>query len=64
MELLKAIVFILHFSFFGLTALFFLLKFHKKGRLKYIMLTAGALWILFGTIDFIIGLKNVLSVLA
>ena len=57
----KIIIFISHFFFFGLTAVFFLLKFHKKVRLKFVMFSAGALWILFGIIDFFLELKSILS---
>ena|GEM_PF-2025933 len=60
-SILKAIVFVCHFFFFVLTAIFFFLKFHKKSKIKFIMFTTGALWIIFGLIDFILGLLNVLS---
>lgn len=64
MNSFKALVFVLHFFTFGLTALFFLLKFHKKNKLKFIMLAVGILWIAFGLIDFILELKDVLSMFA
>ena len=61
MDVFKIIVFMSHFFFFGLTVLFFLLKFHKKAKVKYVMFFTGALWIIFGTIDFVLELKSVLS---
>jgi len=60
-DVFKVVVFILHFFFFGLTALFFLLKFHKKDKLKFVMFLVGALWIVFGIIDFILELNAVLA---
>jgi len=60
-DMLKTIVFVPHFFFFGLTALFFFLKFHKKDKIKFIMFSTGILWIIFGIIDFIIGLVNFIS---
>jgi len=54
----------LHFFFFGLTAAFFLLKLHKKGKLKFVTISAAVLWIAFGIIDFILELKNILSMFA
>jgi hypothetical protein len=62
-DLFKVIVFAAHFSFFALAGLFFLLKFHKKGKLKIVLFSATALWILFGTIAFILELIEVLSIL-
>jgi len=61
MNIFKAIIFTIHFFFFGLTVLFFILKFHKKDKLKYIIYTVGIIWIIFGFIDFILELINVLS---
>ena len=61
MDMFKAIVFILHFSFFGLTALFFFLKFHKKARMKPLIFAVGALWILFGLIDFCLELRGIMA---
>lgn len=61
MDKFKAFVFVFHFFFFGLTALFFLLKFHKKDKTKIIMILSGVLWIIFGTIDFFLELNNFLS---
>jgi energy-coupling factor transporter transmembrane protein EcfT len=55
---LKAVVFVLHFFFFGLTVLFFLLKFHKRGKIRFVMLPIGILWVVFGLIDFFLGLNN------
>jgi len=60
-DLFKAMVFALHFFFFGLTVLLFLLKFHQKGNLKFALFSTGALWIVFGCIDFVLELKVVLS---
>ena len=62
-DILKIVVFILHFLFFGLTVLFFFLKFHKKNKLKYIIFSIAILWIVFGGIDFILELKAILSLL-
>lgn len=64
MEIFKAVVFTLHFFFFGLTVLFFLLKFHKKDKIKYIMFAIGFLWIIFGATDFVLELKSVLAMFA
>ncbi len=64
MDLFKAVVFILHFSFFGVTTVFFLFKFHKKDKLKPVMLATAIPWIIFGSIDFFLGLKAVLVILA
>lgn len=61
MDIFKVIVFILHYFSFALTALFFFLKFHKKDKVKYIMFTTGAMWIIFGTIDFFLELKYVIG---
>ena len=61
MDIFKAIIFVSHFFFFGLTALFFILKFHKKDKIKFIMFSTGILWIIFGAIDFILELHNILS---
>jgi len=61
MNIFKAIIFAIHFLFFGLTVLFFILKFHKKDKLKFIMLVVAIIWIIFGFIDFILELSNVLS---
>ncbi|MFA6730565.1 MAG: hypothetical protein WC152_00935 [Candidatus Izemoplasmatales bacterium] len=61
-ELFKVIIFASHFFFFGLAALFFLLKLHKKDKLKIVMFLAVALWIVFGSIDFLLELKSVLSI--
>jgi hypothetical protein len=58
--LLKIIVFALHFFFFGLTGVLFLLKFHKKEK-KFVMLTVVILWLVFGTIDFVLELNSVIS---
>jgi hypothetical protein len=60
MNILKAIIFTCHFFFFGLTVLFFILKFHKKDKLKYIMFSVAIIWIIFGFIDFILELRSVL----
>ena len=60
-DIFKVIVFAMHFFFFGLTVLFFLLKFHKKDKLKLVMFFVGALWIIFGIIDFFLELNAVLS---
>ena len=60
-DIFKTIVFVSHFFFFGLTVLSFLLKFHKKDKIKFVMFAVGTLWIIFGIIDFILGLKGVLS---
>jgi len=62
-DILKVVVFILHFFFFGLTVLFFFLKFHKKNKLKYVIFSIAILWIVFGTIDFLLELKTILSIL-
>jgi len=62
-ELFKVIVFASHFSFFAITVLLFLLKFHKKDKLKFVMFAITALWIAFGTIDFVLELTGVLSIL-
>jgi hypothetical protein len=61
MDSIKAIVFVLHFFFFGLTGGFFLLKFHKKKKIKFAMLATGILWVVFGTIDFVFGLNSLIS---
>ena len=61
MDIFKAVVFALHFFFFGLTVLFFLLKFHKKKKTKPFIIIAGIIWIIFGMTDFILELKSVLS---
>ena len=61
MDIFKIVVFVLHFFFFGLTALFFLLKFHKKGKMKLVLFAVGALWVVFGTIDFVLELKSILA---
>ena len=60
-NLFKIVIFATHFFFFGLTALFFILKFHKKGKLKFVMFSTAALWIVFGSMDFVFELKSVLS---
>jgi len=62
-DILKVVVFILHFFFFGLTVLFFFLKFHKKNKLKYVIFSIAVLWIVFGGIDFLLELKAILSIL-
>lgn len=61
MEIFEAAVFALHFFFFGITALFFFLKFHKKAKLKPVFFSAMAVWILLGTTDFVLGLIDVIS---
>jgi len=63
MDLFKAIVFVVHFFFFGLTVLFFFLKFHQKDKLKIVMFVVVAVWIVFGMIDFVLELIGVLSML-
>ena len=63
-DLFKIIVFVSHFFFFGLTALFFFLKYHKKKKLKFVIFSSAALWIVFGCIDFILELRNILSMFA
>jgi hypothetical protein len=63
MDSIKVIVFVLHFFFFGLTVVFFLLKFHKKEKIKFAMLVMGILWIVFGIIDFVLGLNSVISIM-
>lgn len=59
MEIFKAVVFALHFFFFGLTVFFYLLKFHKKDKLKFVIIAAAAIWIIFGTIDFVLEFRSV-----
>ena len=56
----RIIVFVSHYFFFGLAALFYLLKFHNKERLKFVIFSAAALWIIFSVIDFIFELKGIL----
>ena len=63
MNIFKIIIFTCHFFFFGLTVLFFILKFHKKDKIKFIIFSTGTLWIIFGFIDFILELTSVLSML-
>ena len=60
MDVFKIVVFVLHFFFFGLTALLFLLKFHKKGKRRFVIYSAGILWIIFGSIAFVLELKSIL----
>jgi len=60
MDIFKAVVFVSHFFFFALTVLLFFLKFHKKDKIKIIMFLTGAIWIIFGLMDFVIGLIGVL----
>jgi len=60
----KATIFVLHFFFFGLTVLLFLLKFHKRDNLKLVMYIIAALWIVFGSTDFILELKDFISMFA
>jgi len=55
MNCFEATVFFLHYFIFLLAAICFLLKFHKKDKLKYVLYTFIVFWILFGTIDFFIG---------
>jgi len=57
----KTIIFILHFFFFGLTVLAFVLKLHKKDKAKYAMYAISIVWIIFGSIDFILELINIIS---
>ena len=54
----KSVVFALHFFFFGVAVVLFFLKFHQSKNKKVFLYAAGALWITFGTIDFIIGVKE------
>jgi len=61
MNSFEAIVFFLHYFIFLLAVIFFLLKFHKKEKLKYIFYISAALWILFGTIDFFIGFGRLIE---
>jgi len=60
-DILKIVVFILHYFFFGLTVFLYLLKFHKKSKLKFVLFSIAVLWIIFGGIDFILKLKEILS---
>ena len=64
MDIFKIIVFISHFFFFGLTVLLFLLKFHKKEKLKFVFFCVSALWIIFGTIAFVLELLSVILMIA
>jgi len=65
MDIFNAVIFILHYFFFGMTALFFLLKFHKKNKIKYVLLiVVGSLWIILGIIDFLIGLNRTIFIFA
>jgi hypothetical protein len=63
MDSFKIIIFVLHFFFFGLTGVFFLLKIRGKDNIKPVMVVTGVLWIVFGFIDFILELSNVISTL-
>ena len=63
-DLLKVVVFILHFFFFGLSVILFFLKFHKKNKLKYVIFSLAVLWIIFGAIDFILQLREIISILS
>jgi hypothetical protein len=60
-DLFKVIVFVVHYFSFLLTVLFYVLKFHKKGKLNIAIFSVAALWIVFGGIDFILELKSVLA---
>jgi len=57
----EAVVFFLHYFIFLMAVLFFLFKFHKKEKLKYIFYGTAALWIIFGTIDFFIGMGRLIE---
>ena len=59
MTIFEAIVFISHYSFFFLTALFFILKLHKKK--KALFFTTCSLWIVFGFLGFFIELSRFLE---
>ncbi|MCL2018482.1 MAG: hypothetical protein FWG70_01875 [Oscillospiraceae bacterium] len=61
MNSLEAIIFILHYSIFLITVVLFFLKFHKKAKAKYIIYLTAALWIVFGTIDFILGVGRLIE---
>ncbi|MCL2053733.1 MAG: hypothetical protein FWG90_04715 [Oscillospiraceae bacterium] len=56
MNSFEAIIFILHYSIFALTVVLFLLKFHKKPKMKYVLYLSAVLWLMFGTTDFIMGM--------
>ena len=62
--IIKTIIFICHFFFFGLTVVFFLLKFHKKdgeNKAKFIVfLTTGIIWIIFGFTSFFYELHEII----
>lgn len=60
MDIFKAVVFGVHFLFFGLTALLFFLKFHKRSKLKIVFFSAAAIWIIFGIIDFVLALRGII----
>jgi hypothetical protein len=60
-DLFKVMVFVAHYLSFLVAALFYLLKFHKKDKLKIALFSVAALWIVFGSIDFILEFKNVLA---
>lgn len=61
MNSFDAIVFILHYLIFVIALIMFLLKFHKKPKLKYVLYTTALLWIVFGTIDFFINLGRLIE---
>ena len=61
MNLLEAIVFILHYFLFLLTVLFFFLKFHKNEKTKFTIYLTGISWIIFATIDFFLALLRLIS---
>ena len=61
MSSFDAIVFILHYGIFALAAIFFFLGFHKRPKLKIVLYLTAALWIIFGIIDFFIGLGRLIE---
>ena len=66
-NIVKTVIFICHFFFFGLTAIFFLLNFHKRdkkdktNKAKFIVfITTGIIWIIFGFTSFFYELHEII----
>jgi len=62
MNSLEAVIFALHYVLFFIAVVFFLLKFHKKPKAKFILYFVAALWIIFGFIDFLLGLGRFIEI--
>jgi len=62
MNVIEAIIFVIHYFVFFLAICFFCLKFHKKENMKILFYAVVIIWLLVGFIDFLMALIRFVSV--